>query len=293
MRLLHKILIPLLLANLFTNFAVFANEVSEKSNNSEELNNGFSWQITGSIATVYYDSLLKDGPDPSDLDNQLAISLFFDLYYKGFFIQSNQRRSDGLFGNAELGYQIKVTNDWSLELISSTYVEGFIPEEVIKNSKVKKEDSILNGLSERNASQGLGLRYSHFIGDDILSFDIARIVSTGSSNNWVMELYYSHFIPFRNWSIYTNAGITYLNKDTINYYVGIDPNEVNDKRSYYQTDSDGFELEFDVTALYPLAEKWTLNVGAKYDFYSKNVERSPIINKRGDTLFTLGVMYVF
>lgn len=293
MQCLYKIFILLLL----TNFVVNATEIQETVNNTdsynEQANDEFSWQITGSLATIYYKSLLQDGSDPSDANNRFAISLFFDLYYKGFFIQSNQRKSDVPLGNAELGYQIIVKPEWSIELISSAYIGGFIPEEEIKRSNVKKEDNILTGLSDRNPALGLGLRYSRFIDDDILSFDLAKIISIGSGSNWVMELYYSHFIPYRNWSIYTNAGITYFNKDTINYYVGIDNNEVTERRPYYQTNSDGFELEFDISALYPLSEKWTFNVGVQQNYYSKNIENSPIVKSRGETLFTLGVMYAF
>lgn len=282
--------------SLFVFFSTFIFSTIQAKNISQEdkkNDDSFSWQATGSIATVYYDDILKHGGDATALTNALSLSVFFDLYYKGFFIQSNQRRSDGPLGNIEFGYQLYDENDWSLEVISKTYLSGFIIKDEIKYSKVEKENNILRGLKDRNNAQGFGARYSKFIEEDILSFDLAYLVSLNSGNHLVAKLYYSYFIPYRNWSIFANTGLTYYHKDTVNYYVGINNNEVLAEREYYQANSDAFEIELDILGLYPLSEKWTFNVGAKQVYYSSAVYKSPIVKSSGETLISLGVMYAF
>lgn len=253
----------------------------------------FSWQFTGGVSVLRYQDIFKDGIDPTDPDNMLSISLMLDVYYKGFFIQSNMRRSDGALGNAEIGYQIKVTPEWSFELIRQTFIGGIDIDEYIKRSNVDKEESILNNLATRDEASGIGFRYSKFIGADILSFDASYIPTIDSGNNLAFKVQYSHFIPYRNWSVFSNFGITYYSADVANYYIGIDTDEVTDKRPYYQTDSGAYEYELDIFAIYPLSKKWTFNLGAKINQFSKNIKRSPIVERSGESLFSLGVMYAF
>lgn len=274
-------------------FAMPSSNAQEGASILDKETDNFNWQFTAGISILRYQDLFKDGIDPNDPDNMLSISLMLDLYYKGFFIQSKMRGSEGALGDSEIGYQIKVTPLWSLELISQTYIRAIDIDEYIKHSNVAKEDSMLNNLASRDEANGIGLRYSKFIGADILSLDASYIVSIGSGNNLAFKLQYSHFIPYRNWSIYSNIGATYYGKDVANYYVGIDESEVTANRPYYQTTSGAYELELDMFAIYPLTKKWTFNVGAKVNHYSSNIKSSPIVDRSGESILSLGVMYAF
>lgn len=264
---------------------------SQNTTNAQK-NNDFSWQVIAGVNAYYYQSPIKHGPDPTALENQLSLSILVDLYYKGFFIQTDHRQSDGVLGDAELGYQFIANPDWSLELIYKTYLNINL-DDIIEASDVKRQDSILNGLRPREVGEGIGLRYSTFIQEDIFSIDLSYLASINSGNHLLARFYYSHFIPYRNWSFYFNSGVTYFNQDTVNYYVGIDQDEVTEQRPFYSAQNDAFEFEFDALALYPLSEKWTLNMGAKWRYYSSSVSDSPIIDSANETLLTIGAMYVF
>lgn len=285
--------------SLFANATIVAQEHNSPVQNNIAINESmpqnkmtdeFIWQITGGISVLHNQTIIQDDIDPDKLTNMLAITLLVDVYYKGFFIQSNQRRTEGLFGGGELGYQLINKEDWSLEVLIKQYLREIDSEEIIKETN--QNDSILAGLTERKIGQGLGLRYSKFIDDNILSIDIASLVSIDADNDWVAEIYYSHLIPYRNWDIYLGAGLTYYTADVVNYYVGIEQHEVTEQREFYQTGS-GYKAQFEMFALRPISESWTFKVGLTHSSYSSNIGDSPIVKSKNASLFTIGAMYAF
>ena len=245
----------------------------------------FSWQAMGGISGVYHQSLLK-GDEQSELGNHLNISLLFDVYYKGFFIQSNHRRSDAVTLGAEIGYELIVKENWELDILHKTYVPGYDPQEVIKNND--HEIPTLEDLELRKFGEGFGFRYSHFYEDSILSVDLAAL----STNGWVADVFYSQLVPYRNWDIYLGAGFTHYSQGVTDYFIGVDRDEVSDNRSFYEPGS-SYKAQLEVFARHPISKKWSFSAGITQSFYSSAFKNSPIIGKQHLTEVMLGVLYVF
>jgi len=254
-------------------------------------NETFSWQ--GQLGfSLSKSTFIIDGIEEADLGNNLNISLLFDVYYKGFFIQSNHRRADSLKLGAELGYQLIVEDDWELDIIHKSYFGGFNPEDII--ARADKEIPILAGLKQRDSANGLGLRYSRYYQESILSVDVAAITpfSDDSASGWLINAFYSHIVPYRNWDIYLNTSVTYYSEDVIDYYTGVDASEVSPIREKYKGEH-ALRAQFEIFAQRPISRSWTFNAGLSHSFYTANIKNSPIVDSQGASQIMVGVLYVF
>jgi len=245
----------------------------------------FSWQAMGGMSGVYEQSILE-GVEQTEIGDFLTASLLLDVYYKGFFIQSNHRRSDAVLLGGEIGYELIVEDNWELDVIHKTYLPGYDPEELIENSDFGIPT--LADLKIRNAAEGLGFRYSHFYQDAILSVDVAAISYSG----WVADIFYSQLVPYRNWDFYLGAGFSHYSERVTDYYVGVNQNEVSEARSYYKPGS-SYKAQLEIFARHPISKSWSFNGGITQSYYSSAFKESPLIGRQHVTQVMLGVLYVF
>jgi len=247
----------------------------------------FSWQAMVALSAGYNPHMLADveQEEPKDF---LALALLIDFYYKGFFIQSNNRRVEGVF-QGELGYQLIDKNDWALDIIAKPHLFGFDPDEIMKDQD--KNIPSIEGLDEREIGFGIGLRYSKYFEDAIFSFDIANLEPV-KGKGWLADFYYSHLFLYRNWDIYAGAGFTYYSSAIVDYYLGIDHDEVTVNRAYYDAKS-AFRGQLEIFARHPISKNWTFNAGITQNYYSNAVADSPIVRKHHLTAVMMGVVYVF
>jgi len=262
--------------------------------NAPVVKDAFEWQFMVDLALVNTPIILADVEQTEPWD-YLQLGLLLDISYKGFFLQSNSRRSSTVLGGVELGYQVTVQNDWQLDLILKPYINGFDPAEIINH----QEESIpqLEGLNEREFTGGIALRYSHFFDNAIFYIDLAA-ARTGEndqgnySTGLIVDSFYSHLVPYRNWDIYFGAGLTYYDQALVNYYIGIDADEVTNNRALYNADS-GFRAQLEVYAQYPLSQSWSFNAGLTQSIYSNHIKKSPLVDRNKLTQLMIGVLYVF
>jgi outer membrane scaffolding protein for murein synthesis (MipA/OmpV family) len=273
---------------LITSVGTFAADPKHE-NETTVFDKTFSWQLMGGISGVYQQKLLK-GNEQSEFGDYLNFSLLLDLYYKGFFIQSNHRRSDAVTLGGEIGYELIVEDSWELDIISKTYVPGYEPKEIIKNNN--HDIPTLAGLKERNIGEGLGLRYSHFYDGAILSVDVATLTPLSHADGWIVDVFYSHLIPYRNWDIYLGAGLTHYSSKVTDYFFGIDQAEVSEARSFYKPYSSN-KVQLELFARHPISNSWSFSGGITQSYYSAQIKNSPLIGKQHLTQVMLGVLYVF
>ncbi len=254
----------------------------------------FEWQFALDFSLVY-DPKIIVGIEQEKLLHYFMPALLFDISYKGFFLQTNQRRSNALLGGTEFGYQLVVENDWQLDLIGKAYMQGFDPEFLIEYGGGDKE--LLTGLTERNATVGLALRYSRYLENSLFTLDLAAATSGDDEygetvRGMIIDSFYSYLLPYRNWDIYLGTGLTYFSQDIVDYYIGIGSSEVNENRPEY-TAKGGFRGQAEIYAQYPLSASWSFNAGITHSLYSNNVKESPLVDKNHTTQVMLGVLYVF
>jgi len=252
----------------------------------------FEWQFIVDLSLAKTSIILTDVEQTQPWD-YFQLGLLLDVSYKGFFLQTNSRRSSTVLGVGELGYQITVQDNWQLDVILKAYINGYDPVEILKEQDIPQ----LSGLDKREFTGGLALRYSYFFDDAVFYIDIATARALdndqdGNATGMIVDSFYSHLIPYRNWDIYLGAGLTYYDQALIDYYIGIDADEVTSSRPLYNADS-SFRAQLEVYAQYPLSQSWSFNVGITQSFYSNNIKQSPLVNKNKLTGFMVGVLYVF
>ena len=282
--LLRKLIILFL---LFASLSSAAEELNQEDENNSD--DEFSWQFTGHLSAIYNPTILKN-VEQQNFGDYVAISLRLDLYYKGFFLESNRRRVEGGLNGSTLGYQLIVKDKWELDIITKNYVFGYEPGDIVDDHP--DAAPIFEGLNDRDPGNGLALKYSQFIDEDIFSIDLVALAPNKDHNGWMIETFYSHLIPYRNWDIYLGGGLTFYSDKIVDYYVGIDPDEVNDFREEYQP-SNGYRAQLEIFAQYPIYNSWTFNAGITQSFYSSSFGNSPLIGTQHTTQVLIGVAYVF
>ncbi len=265
-------------------FAETTNTTQEAEKDSE-----FNWQFMVSMAAVYDPVILK-GVEVNGVDDFLALSFSLDIYYKGFYIQSNQRRADGQFMDSEIGYQLVEKDDWAVDILLKTYLYGYSPKYITESQN--QAIPTLDGLDDRDSDNGLALRYSKFIDDDLFYIDVATLGTFSKVDGWLIDTFYSHLIQHRNWDIYIGAGATFYSDGVVNYYLGVTPSEENEYRPEHKGDS-AFLLQAEINAQHPISENWSFKAGISQKYYSKEIIKSPLADKQYITQVLIGVMYVF
>ena len=262
---------------------------AEPSQQTEDSKDDFSWQFMLGMSAVS-DPTILTGVEQNDVDDYLALSLILDVYYKGFFIQANHRRAGGLHFGSELGYQLENNDKWALDIIAKTYIPGYSPKELIEDQPTPIP--VMEGLDNRSIGNGLALRYSHFNKNALLTVDLATLQATSAADGWLIETFYSHLIPYKNWDIYLGAGLTYYSKEVTDYYTGIDKDEVSPIRPAYKA-GDSLLAQVEVYTQYPLSKHWTFNAGITQNMYSANITASPLVEHQNLTEILVGLIYVF
>lgn len=282
--LFKKIIVLLFLLCANVALADEKNTTQDKTSDSE-----FSWQFMINMAAVYDPVILK-GVELSGIEDFLAFSLSLDLYYKGFYIQSNQRRLGSQFYSSEIGYQLINNEDWAVDILTKSYISGYYPDELIKN----QDEAIptLEGLKDRDSGNGIALRYSRFIDNDLFSIEVASLGVLNRADGWLIDSFYSHLIQYRNWDIYLGGGATFYSSRAMDYYLGVSPEEENEYRPEHQSEG-AVKLQAEVYAQHPITENWSFSAGITQSYYSKNVVDSPLADKQSITQVLVGVMYVF
>ena len=254
---------------------------------SKEEDDGFKWQITTSFLIGRSASPII-GVEDNEYTNGLGLLISADLFYKGFYLQTNKRRS-AFEAPGELGYQIIDNDEWGLDVLLTSYFWGFSPKEITEEYGDIPE---LEGLGDRSGGGAYVIRYSKYIAEDIFYLDLGLVSAGGGTKDLVVNAFYSHLVPYRNWDIYFGAGFTYFEASAIDYFVGIDEHEVNEHRSLYKAGG-GFFTEFEIYAQYPLSESWLLNLGINHEYYSDSISDSPLFNRKSVITSSVGVRYVF
>lgn len=271
----------------------YAEEPSPNAN-APIVKDEFNWQIMLDLSVAYNPSFLT-GVKQNDILDYLGLGLLLDISYKGFFLQTNQRRSIAILQGNELGYQLVVRENWQFDILIKNYMQGYKPAQLIKYN----DESIptLEGLSDRNYGGGIALRYSHFFDNAIFTIDFANVhvdedAQGDDIEGLVIDSFYSYLLPYRNWDIYLGAGLTYYDTNLVDYYIGVNADEVSNVRPLYSADS-GFEGTLEIYAQYPLSQSWSFNTGITYSFYENSIKKSPLIEKNKLVQVMLGVLYVF
>lgn len=263
---------------LLGSFAANAQDGEEERSKASDK---WHWDAQLVVGGVIYDHPFEAVKQKDTID-YLSLGVTIDLYYKGFFVQSNQRRSNP--ADIEIGYELFERDDWAVDIILKSYFDDI--------SKQHLEDAGASHLAARDDASGISLRYSNYLDDGLLTIDVGGVSMNDEDNGWILETFYSHLIPYRNWDVYLGAGFTLLDATTVRYHVGIDAKESREHLPVYRPGA-AFVLEAEAHAIYPISEDWTLRIGVTKSYLSDNFSESPLGVRSNTTFLKLGFSYVF
>lgn len=250
---------------------------------------GFSWDVTIAI-DASQSQFLMIGEEESNKNEFLGFSFLVDLYYKGFFIQSNKHRLGGYLSGGELGYELLVTEEYEIDLISKSYIAGFSSQnDSIFNNKGNPE---LIGVKERDYISNLGIRYMRYMPDAVYWVDIASNLIGTQHSGWVIDGFYSHMLQHKNWDINLGVGASIFSRDMNNYFFSVSPEESNEQRPIYNAGA-GYRLQFEAFAQRPISDSWLFSSGIIFSHYSNSIYDSPLVARQNILRAQVGVRYVF
>ena len=275
-----------------TSYASQENNINASGANAPIVKDNFQWQFMADLSLVDTQTILADVKQTQPWD-YFQLGLLLDISYKGFFLQTNSRRSSSVIGGGEFGYQITVQNDWQLDVIIKAYIQGYDPSAIFEGQDIPQ----FEGLTDRNPTGGIALRYSRFFDDAIFYIDIAtaRAIDDGQGEDArgiIIDSFYSYLLPYRNWDIYLGVGLTYYDQALVDYYIGVDADEMISSRPLYEADG-GFRAQLEVYAQYPISQSWFFNANITQSFYNNKIKQSPLVDKSQLTQLMVGVLYVF
>lgn len=247
----------------------------------------WSWQISLGLSAWDEKSLLKGSPGNSELP--VLPTLQIDVSYKDFFVETPSRRLTSLSNYALWGYHIYQDEHWQIDAINGSFMPILSETGYSQHGLEVIEE--LRGIEERDSDGSLGIRIQRFDANRHYSIEIARDFS-GSYNDFLLQAYYNYIIQARNWDIQLTLGLNLYSRDLVDYYFGIRPSEATSTRPVYQGKA-AYRLHFGVSSLYPINEKWLLELGFGVSQYSRGVSDSPIVASDMETLGMVNVRYVF
>jgi hypothetical protein len=249
----------------------------------------FSWNLTVAADVIKTQSIIV-GVDQEDGLDFLEISVLVDLYYKGFFIQTNKHRFGGYVNGAEFGYEIEVNDEYEIDFISKTYVSGFSDSDVGLTGDRKIPE--LLGVKEREYVSNQGVRYMRYLPNSVYWIDWAASIFSNEHRGWVIDGFYSYVLQSRNWDINLGAGLSLYSSNMNNYYFGVTPEEASQSRPIYDAGA-GYRAQLEAFVQRPISESWLFNGGVTVSHYSKSISDSPLVVRQNSVRAQVGVSYVF
>lgn len=222
------------------------------------------------------------------VNGRILLNLSADVTYHNFFIESDERRNVLRYGSGIIGYHLWQQDDASLALIGTGYHQAIGPD--LTTAFGKQHIAELEGLQLRDSDLLVGLRYQRFWGQHYWAIEAGQDIESHYGQQ--LRLLYSYRLPWRNWDLYYNAGVSFSTAKVVDYYYGVRPAESAVGRPSYQAGA-GQQLHFGVSALYPLSPNWVLELGLAANLFSKAYIDSPLSSRDSEYLSLVKFRYVF
>ncbi len=259
------------------------------SNAEVRKDDGFQWNVEIAVAIISDPSNLV-GAEQKETSDYFGGSLIVDLYYKGFFIESNRHRLNYQLQSSDFGYELVSEDTYDIDLLARSYINSF--DENNAGVIFEELNEELEGIEVRDAYLLQGIRYTGYRNNDVYWFSVGVDILDGVHHGWVLDGFYTSTYHLRNWDLQLGAGATLFSANMNQYYFGIEQGESSESRPIY-TPSTGYRGEFEISGRYPVNEHWLLTTGLTLSHYSKSIDDSPITARQNVLRYVLSVSYVF
>lgn len=278
---LQKLLSLLICVGLWSTPSTASNRYY--ADNNLEPTSGFAWDWSAGTGYYVEDSYLV-GMD--SYNDGLELNINLAVSYDRFYLDIDQSQ---LSGGVIIGYSLLNKYDWDLDILATNVQAGFDETGLdFYNNGVIYE---LIGIHSRKYDFDTGLRLSRRFENSQISLEYLHDISN-AHNGWVINSFFSHILPWRNWEFRTGVGISAYSADFTNYYFGITADEAWATRPVYKTNS-AMNLIFEFHAEYPIDHHWVFLGGWLSTWFSDEITNSPIVSQSYQHKAMVGVRYVF
>ncbi|WP_405601463.1 MULTISPECIES: MipA/OmpV family protein [unclassified Pseudoalteromonas] len=253
------------------------------ADNTLEPTQGFAWDWSAGGGYYIKDSYLVGVDSYADgIEIDLSLAISYDKFYLDF--DHNQ-----LSGGFVIGYSLVDKFDWGLDILATNIQAGFDERGIgLTGNDIIDE---LRGIKSRSYDFDTGLRLTRRFANSQISFEYLHDISS-THNGWVINTFFSHILPWRNWEFRSGVGLSAYSANFTNYYFGIDKDEASALRPIYKTNVSA-SLIFEFHAEYPINQDWVFLAGWLTTWFSKEIDNSPIISQRYQHKAKVGLRYVF
>ncbi|EHO81825.1 MipA/OmpV family protein [Fusobacterium ulcerans] len=196
----------------------------------------------------------------------------FDVRYDDFYI-----------AGVTMGYDMYSEDDFTLSLFVNPF-DGF----PIKGSKL---DRGYRSIDDRKPQVAVGMLLSY----NLNFYDMTAVVAFSGGERGIKGT--TRIIkPYRvtdNFALIPSFGATIYSSNYVDYYFGIDSNEVKDKITDTYSPDTAYSLGLSLAAEYYLNDKITLLAFLSADRFSSDIGDSPIIDSNKLIMVGAGVKYSF
>ena len=215
--------------------------------------------------------------DPESPEVNLSLGLSGRLEWRGFFIEAVRESSN----NGIIGYDAWENENSRVALIITSQLGGYSPGTVTGYESVGSRDTDLQ----------FGIRSTHYTGNNIVQLEALSDIS-GRDEGVVASAQLGRYWQIRNWNVHALVGARYFSSSTIDYYIGIDADEVSAATPAYQA-SNGIVASVKVGASLPLTEHWVFRTSLNMERLPDSVVESPLVTARSSYVAEAGFHYVF
>lgn len=231
------------------------------------------------------------------------------------------------FDNGTLGYSLKETAAHSFSLVSEinphiAQFYGSHPSNIfVINSMGSSESEPSTGASNDSQDDGppsfiqdvrthltlqqpdwsidAGIQYNWFASNNSQIIGHYFIDVTGVHSGQRAAVSWAYTQPLsgvkawqKNWSVSFNLGLEWLDKNTTQYYYGVDQRNTQFAYAYHQTDN-ALNHTVKISIQKALSKQLTLVALWKKQYFDSELANSPLIVNDAPTTYFMGVMYGF
>ncbi|MFC6360631.1 MULTISPECIES: MipA/OmpV family protein [Tatumella] len=184
----------------------------------------------------------------------------------------------------QAGYNLWKDDQDQFSLIITTSGEEFKPG--------KNDYSDMKRLDKRHMTLMGGGMWQHTADWGVLKTSLTGDV-LDESNGLIWNTNWHYPLMIGGFSVNPGAGVSWNSAHQTDYYYGVSSAEsARSGISRYHT-GDSWNPYAEVSAIYPLTERWQLGFGGRYQWFDSAIKDSPMVAKSGQLMVWSGVSYTF
>lgn len=261
----------LFLASSFSVFSLLVNAAglesgSEISLNTNSENQAYRFfEINNGFRT--YSSLYSSQENETEL--RLLNVRFGIKWENGLFVNFGNFGTRGNGG----GYNFYDLGDWEFDALVHLGFNAF---------------EIGDGASENDFR--FGLRATHYSDDSVFRVIASPIDINSDDDGFYLGSWYVRNWQIKNWNIHGIVGASYFSESIIDNRFSVQ--FFADETLNYKAGA-GVALEFEIGATYALNASWVFEASLGQTLLSNAIYDNPFVDRRGQTIASVGVVYVF